>query len=388
MVEQYIKTLADDEFKFNKISRVPATTTVDNKRGAGFASFFSFARLTLRSAVDFIELYLQIKFNQNSIRHKNIVYTDRNFCNLVDGKFMDRILKPLSVDNIIFINQSKEKFLSRINNQKVYNLGGMVKLFSLFYRSNSKSIRLFCAYTAVNNLIIGNLRQNNVYMLLFYNLNGLSLMFSNFRKNITLIEIQHGSIINYPPYVKPSPVKAADVFYVKNESTIDYLKSHLAANYSAEYRLIPCPSVRREFVPGLHLLYASTVEFNGLHPVMQEFLATFHHADLHLIIRLHPREKAKEPLFAEQLEKYGVNYRFDGSENWLTGNTIKNLVVISPWSSAIEDACDNHFPTIVIDPVGRKRYAHLIDNRSCFYSDNLSNTFARLLSTRRDLFSL
>ena len=109
-------------------------------------------------------------------------------------------------------------------------------------------------------------------MLWFYDLNSLSLIFSEYRSRVNLIEVQHGSIINYPPYVKAAPVKIADLFYVKNQSTIDYLKTHLCANFPAEYKLIPYPQNSRKFVPGLHLFYASTVEFNGLHPVSLDFL--------------------------------------------------------------------------------------------------------------------
>ncbi|HAW08139.1 MAG TPA: hypothetical protein DCW42_03070, partial [Bacteroidetes bacterium] len=76
----------------------------------------------------------------------------------------------------------------------------------------------------------------------------------------------------------------------------------------------------------------------------------------------------------EQINKFHIKYTFDDSENWLVGNPIKNLIVISPWSSSIEDSYDNGFITIIIDPVGKERYKHLIDNKRCFYSDNIFKT--------------
>lgn len=377
-IETYINTLIEDELNFKN-----SGWSTETKPDAGiqpiFFRFIRFFNLLLFSIFDFARLYLKVRFNKNSLKNKRFVYTARNFCNLVDGKLVDRVVKPLFTDNIIFINPSKEILLDEINGQKVYNLGVLVKFLSFFYRDRAQFMCYFKAYSLVNNAIIKRLERHEVYVLWFYNLNSLSLIFSAFRQNICLIEVQHGSMVNYPPYSKSAPVKIADVFYVKNQPTIEYLKTHLCLNFPAEYRLIPYPRQKRGVFPGFHMLYASTVEFNGLHPVMQKFLAKIRQDDFHLIIRLHPRERDKEFLFIEQMTAYKVNYQFDRSENWLEGNNIFNLIVVSPWSSTIEDAYDNGFQTIIIDPVGRERYQHLIDNQRCFYSDNLSQTFSGIL---------
>lgn len=374
-IETYIKALIEDELNF-KNSGWSTETRPDTEIQPIFFRFIRFFNLLLFSIFDFARLYMRVRFNKNSLKNKRFVYTARNFCNLVDGKLVDRVVKPLFTDNIIFINPSKEILLDEINGQKVYNLGILVKLLSFFYRAPVQFMNIFKAYCWVNDAIIRNLAHQEIYILWFYNLNSLSVIFSRFRENITLIEVQHGSMVNYPPYAKPAPVKIADIFYVKNQPTIEYLKTHLCLNHPAEYRLIPYPKGNRKFVPGIHILYASTVEFNGLHPIMQKFLDNFHSADLHLIIRLHPRERDKESLFVEQMMPYKVDYRFDHSENWLEDAKIANLVVISPWSSTIEDAYDNGFQTIIIDPVGRERYQHLIDALHCFYSNDLSRTFS------------
>jgi hypothetical protein len=378
-IETYIKTLIEEELNF-KNSGASIETKSDDKKQPVLPHFLMFSRLLFFSVTDFIQLYIRVRFNKNSTKNKKFVYTARNFCNVVDGNLVDRVVKPLFTDNIIFINPSKEMLLDKINDQKVYNLGILVKFLSFFYRDRAQFMRFFKAYRLVNDVIISHLAQHEVYILWFYNSNSLSLIFSRFRENITLIEVQHGSMVNYPPYAKPAPIKIADVFYVKNQPTIEYLKTHLCLNFPAEYRLIPYAQQKREIVPGIHILYASTVEFNGLHPVLKQFLTNFQQDDFHLIIRLHPREKDKEALFVEQMQPYKVNYCFDRSENWLEGNHIANLIVISPWSSTIEDAYDNGFQTIIIDPVGRERYKHLIDNKRCFYSDDLLLTFSTVLS--------
>lgn len=50
------------------------------------------------------------------------------------------------------------------------------------------------------------------------------------------------------------------------------------------------------------------------------------------------------------------------------------MIVISPWSSTLEDAYDNGFVAITIDKVGKERFRHLIDNLRFYYSDDLTST--------------
>lgn len=382
-IEEYIKKVAEDELRYKNLAGSRAGSRQESGGNITFPKIINVVKITLHSIFDFAQLYLKVKFGGNSFKSKNIVYTTEYFCSWVDGKLTDRVLKPLQLDNVVYINTSREKILISIDNQKVYNVGGLARALSFFYLNKNGSMRGFLAFSVINNLIIRNLNGNHVYMMLFYNVNGLSLVFSKYRKHIVLIEVQHGSMVNYPPYVQPAPVRIADVFYVKNQPTIEYLKTHLCLNFPAEYRLLRYPDQKRERLPGIHFLYASTVEFNGLHPVLKQFLTNFQRDDFYLIIRLHPREKDKETLFVEQMKPYKMHYRFDHSENWLDGANISNLVVVSPWSSIIEDAYDNGFQTIIIDPLGRDRYQHLIDNQRCFYSDNLLKTIERIFSDKQ-----
>jgi hypothetical protein len=371
-IENYILRIQDDELKF-KNQKISIKKNVSRKTQIShdlkLIVYIGF------SIFDFFSLQFGIFINIHNFKRKKIVFTANNFCTEHEGKLEDRIVKPLFTENILFINQSKEIRIKKINGQKVYNLGGLVKFISyLFFRKDSSLMRIFKAYTVINDSIISNLNGTEVYMLWFYDLNSLSLVFSKYRENIKLVEVQHGSIINYPPYAKPAPVKIADLFYVKNQPTIEYLKTHLCLNHPSEYRIIPYPKGDRIFVPGIHILYASTVEFNGLHPVMKKFLSEKNRPDIHLIVRLHPRERDKENLFKEQLDGFNIKYEFDHSKNWLEGNKIENLIVVSPWSSSIEDSFDNGYITIIIDPVGKKRFEHIIDEKRCFYSDNIEKT--------------
>ncbi len=376
-LEEYLRNLMleEEEFK-NKNNAVSS-----NKSGAkknGFIGYFKQFIFFLRSLSDFLRLISLVVFCKKNVENKRIVFTAKNFSVNVNGQLEDRIVKPLFSENVLFINHSKEYGIRSLNGQKVYNIGGVVWLCSnLLYRNQSEQMKLFLAHKLINDSFVRFLNGNEVFTLCYYDLNGMSLVFSNFRHRFKLVEIQHGSIVNYPPYVKPAPVKIADTFYVKNQPTIDYLKSHLCRDFPAEYKLIPYPKGNRQFVAGTHILYASTVEFNGLHPVFSSFLSNHGIDNLHVVVRLHPRERDKEGLFASQLEKFGVNYEFDRSKNWLEGNSIENLIVVSPWSSSIEDSYDNGFVTIIIDPVGKQRFQHLIDGKRCFYSDNLVELFHR-----------
>lgn len=331
--------------------------------------------VVLFSIYDFTLLMILLKLNKSFYSDKRFVYTAKNLCTLNNGVLEDRIVKPIFTENIVFISHAREYKLDTINNQKVFNIGGVVKLLArVCFWNKSLRKKYFLAYKFVNNCILCQLDSNEVYTLCYYDLNGISLAFSDYRANVKLGEIQHGSIINYPPYAEPAPFKILDVFYVKNVQTITYLQTHLCRNFEAEYKLIPYPEVDRKVYDGVHVFYASTVEFNGFHPVFESFLKNNNIQDLHVIVRLHPREKEKKNIFRVPLEKYNVNFEFDDSKNWLENNKIKNLIVISPWSSSIEDSFDNGFITITIDPVGKQRYEHLIDNRQCFYSSDLNTT--------------
>lgn len=377
-IEIYLNELQRSEFEFKNKNNAISINSITPKK-ADNLRLFKVLLFIIRSMVDYCQLLYKLRFSRSSFSGKRFVFTARNLCTEADGFLEDRIVKPLFSDNVVWINHSKEYFLDQINRSKVYNVGGVVKFLSLCRNiSASRLMQIFLAYRMVNDSLVRNLDNNEVYTLCYYDLNGLSLAFSSHREKFRLFEVQHGSIINYPPYVMPSPIQIADVFYVKNRPTIEFLKNHLCKGYDPEYRLIPYPKCDRTYVPGIHLFYASTVEFNGLHPVFMNFLANNIEEKLHLIVRLHPREREKEHVFHDQLSKYDVDFEFDRSENWLVGNEITNMIVVSPWSSAIEDAYDNGFTAIIIDPVGKKRYSHLLDNKRCFYSDDLAKTLNNL----------
>jgi len=373
-IEKYIRDLQTNEENFKNQSLISSPeTTMGNETGLGY--LFRSAIFVIQSVGDYLLLIFLLKFQKTSHKNKRIVFTAKNFCTETGGCLEDRVVRPLFTENIIFINQSKVIRLNKINDQKVYNLGGLVKLISrLRYKKQSSLMRLFCAYRSVNDSIIRLVYGMELYMLWFYDLNSLALAFSKHRENIRLIEVQHGSIINYPPYIEPAPVRIADVFYVKNSATVEFLSNHLCLNHNSEYRLMPYPESQKKYLPGLHILYASTVEFNGFHPVFKEFLKKNSYKELHLIVRLHPREREKETMFSDELSACGINYEFDHSKNWLEGNGIKNLIVISPWSSTLEDAYDNGYLAITVDVVGKERFKHLIDNTRFYYSDDLSYT--------------
>lgn len=331
--------------------------------------------LLMLSFFDFIYLYILLKTKKQKIRDKRIVFTGRGSCFEIDGKLEDRIVRPFFTDNILFINSQKSNRINKINNQKVFNLGSLVKVISiLFFRKIPYKMRIFQAYSTVNNIIFKNLSGNEVYVICLWEMNTLSIIFSKYRSNIKLVKVQHGSMIDYPPYIKPAPVKIADLIYVKNKPTIEFLKTHLCAMHPTEYKLIPYPATNRKYVPGVHLLYASTIEINGLHPVFKKFLEQNKSQDLHVIIRLHPREQEKEMEFKEALLGYIGKFEFDNSKNWMENNYIENLIVISPWSSVLEDAYDNGFISITIDPVGYNRFRFFIDNKRFFYSEDIAET--------------
>ncbi len=90
--------------------------------------------------------------------------------------------------------------------------------------------------------------------------------------------------------------------------------------------------------------------------------------------------------FASFMQNFKCSYEFDNSKNWLEHNTIKNLIVISPWSSTLEEAYDNGFTAIAIDPIGKKRFEHYIDNYRFFFSEKYFETIEIIKSLENRQF--
>ncbi len=371
-IEKYLIDIEQQEMLFKSGTVQTKIVSTTNKS----SSFFSKIIFINKCMLDFIVLHIHL--SNKKYQSKEIVYTASNFCTIKNGKYEDRIVKPLFTNNILFINQSKEIFIDEINNQKVYNIGGLVAILRFFYLNKSLKMQIFYSYQLINDSIFIRFSKKNIYLLWFYDLNSLSISFSKYRHKLFLIEVQHGSIINYPPYAIPAPIKVIDAFYVKNSATIHYLKNNICKVYNCDYKIINNYSEQQKLkAEKLQILYASTIEFNGLHPVFIAFLEkiNFNFAKIH--IRLHPREKDKKDVFINQLSKFKIDYTFDSSENWLEVLNFDNLIVISPWSSTIEDAYDNQYTTIVIDPVGKKRFENLIDNKKCYYTNDIEQILSK-----------
>lgn len=361
--EKYYTTIIQQLADFKKtVHNLPPAV---KKKNSPLHNIF----LMVYALVDFLLLLIRLTTSHHSV----LIYTAPGYCSQKDGKTTDRILGNLHLENRIYINQSKEARLESIDSYKVYNIGGLVKLLSFFVRTPKPSLKNLKAYCLINNFILKRFRGNQVYLICYYDANGISVVFSKYRHKINLIEVQHGNIINYPPYSYPSTIKIADTFYVKNQGTINYLKEHLNKNFKdIEYSILPYPKRETEFKEGTHILYASTVEFNGIHPLFMEYLKQLTQTDqVTVYVRLHPREKNKKKLFENQLKNIKSNIIFDESKNWLESNTVKNLIVVSPWSSVIEDAADNGYRAIIIDVVGKERFNYLIDNKNVIFADNL-----------------
>lgn len=373
IAEAYVSDLIRDEtdFKAKSLSVLGLLNGETQKKRVVKNILF-----ILKSLISSLIFFVQIYLNPEKFKNKRFVFTAINFCKNVDGKLVDRVIKPLNLKDIVYINSSKQYYIDRIDGLPVVNTGGLIKIFGLFSKSSKSYLRMVWASKIVNDIFLRKLSGNEIYILWFYDMNSLGIVFSRYRDRIKLIEVQHGSIINYPPYQKPSPIRIADKYYVKNQKTINYLKSHLNRDFSCEYGMIPYPKVERENKPGINILYASTIEFHGFHPVMKKYLNECEIGEIELTVRLHPREVGKEDLFLGKISNTNLTFDFDRSENWLEYHKVSNLIVVSPWSSMIEDAYDNGFKVIIIDPVGKERYAHLLDDVKCFYSEDLHSFLA------------
>jgi hypothetical protein len=369
-VKQYIDQIQEDEAR-NQSTSSENTKSSDSNFGKLYFMYCLFL-----SICDFTILLFILNFKKKKITNKKIIFTHKGFC-FIDAKnnYQDRLLPEAVKQNAFYIIYGKEYHINKIEGKKVYNIGVLAKVVSFFYfKQASQNLRYYCAFNFLNNMILKKLNGNEVFTLCHYDMNGLSLVYSNYRKNFTLIEFQHGSMINYHPYSYLTKFKMIDVFYVRNQKTIEYLKNNFCKNKEVVYKTIQYPKTNLLYKKGINILYASTVETNGLHQNFISFLKNTTFDTISIIIRLHPREKDKKAIFENQLKQYTCNFVFDQSKNWLEGNSIQNLIVVSPSSSVIEEALDNGFKVIIIDQVGEKRYSGLIDNKNCIFSDSIENT--------------
>jgi hypothetical protein len=103
------------------------------------------------------------------------------------------------------------------------------------------------------------------------------------------------------------------------------------------------------------ILYCSSIEVNGIHPVLYNFLQN--HNLFKLRIRMHPRETSKK-IFSDQLNSVNINYDFDEFNDWKDNLNNYNLTVVTPWSSIAEESTDLSIKTIIIDKIGRDRFKH------------------------------
>ncbi len=372
-ISAYIEALRICQEKFGGQVRSDRQFTTHGRHASRLPVMRAQALIAFRSVWDVICLIMQLLRDRRRRNASRIVFTQRAFCFVdADNELQDRIARPLVGESSIFVNQSKSERIDRINGQRVFNTGGAVQLLRrTVFRHLSSDLSAFVAYRLINDIVLRFANGREVLSLCFYDMNGLSLAFSRFRSRFVLSEVQHGSIINFPPYEIPSPIRLADRYYVKNEATVGFLKGHLCRDFCCDYVVFPIAPRQAVRSDHLNVLYASTIEFNGLHPVFLEYLQDVDYGAVNIIIRLHPRERDQRDHFAAQLASVGAIYTFDDSPDWIEANPFEDLVVVSPWSSTLEDAHNIGLMAIAIDPVGRDRYAHLSGSPLFVYSERL-----------------
>jgi hypothetical protein len=314
--------------------------------------------------LDYLKLFLLLPYAKNI---KNVIFIAPNQVNY------ERFIETQISEKSLFINYHTTKPIQGLCNS-VYNIGVLAGLVNRICNRNKQIYRTVKIYDHIYKLLYRIMRGKKVYIPCFYDCNGFALTFNTHRKSYQLIEVQHGGICNFFPYKKPVEFPLVDKIVVNNERTEKYLQSHLYKNIKTDIEILPSILRENELIDNkrLVILYCSTIETNGIHPNFLSFLRNDEDSDQYrLLIRLHPREKGKEHIFIDQLEGIACEYEFDNSENWLNGNNYNKLIVVSPWSSVIEDAYDNNVISIVIDEFGYNRFKDIIDEKKCFYTNDI-----------------
>jgi hypothetical protein len=335
-------------------------------------SALSKVALVGRAVVDYVFIFLTLL----SKRSETEVY-------FVSSELLEysKFIAQNSRENALLVSYHPTKRVSRVNGKRVYNIGILIGAISRLL--GKKGVEdLVSISDMVYRPIYRPLRGKTVYIPCFHDFNGYVLMFNVHRRKYRLVEVQHGGICNYFPFREPVSFPLVDKIYVNNLRTKRYLLEHLYRDVDVEISLKDRDAAVSERIDNDKpiVLYCSTIELRGIHPVMLEFLRHDRYVDNYeLVVRLHPREKGRKDAFVEQLSETKVHYRFDDSADWLIGNNYSRMIVISPWSSVLEQAYDNGIAAIVVDGLGRERFAEIIDGQILHYSDNLADILPSLL---------
>lgn len=329
------------------------------------------------SIIDFLSLMINInKIRQNKT---SILFIHSSFIKDKPTEKKENFYNNIKPNhNYIYFSYDKYIFIRRINGVKNYNIGIFVKLISKFkfYKKLTQQ-NDFNIWFPIQNLICKRLLGNLVFIPAYSNGAGLSLVFNKYRKKIKLIEVQHGSVINYPPYDFVSELTIVDTFFYKTQYDRLFLENKLFSKISVEMKQIPQTKIT--FLPSsnkIEILYISSFEFNGFHPVFLKFIKS-NPSNVFVRVRLHPRQHNLENGFINELLKFKVEYEIHKNDNWFD-NISENCIIISPLSSVIEEAAFNNMKVIIIDKSGLKRFNYLINQNLAFFSENIAKTIRKI----------
>lgn len=285
----------------------------------------------------------------------------------------EKHLATMDLGRTLFIGYHQTEILDSFLDNRVLNIGllvGMAKRLTRRERSMLGDARLF---SRIHRCIRPLMSGSRVFIPCYYDANGLALIMSDRRDLYEVIEVQHGGICNFEPYTRPVPFRVADRILVADNRTADYLKHHLCSRVPVEIDLME--SEKPECVQRVDneipvILYCSSIEVGGVHEGFLSFLTSCDDkARPRLRVRLHPRELDRKDLFKDQLGDAGWDFDFDDSPDWLAGNPFVRLVVVTPWSSVVEEGVREGIRVVILDEFGRERFRDLIDDRTCWYED-------------------
>jgi hypothetical protein len=317
------------------------------------------------SFLDFI--LLNIKYVSNN--KNNFIFLTPNLINY-EKYFLSQ---PFNKNNI-FINYHSTKYLAFIEKNKIYNIGILFYVITKFFNRNIKLSSKIKNYQKFYIPKIFKYKLENVYFPSYYDLLCMSFILYE-KRHYKIIEVQHGSIIDFFPYNQISSFKLVDKVIVNNSRTIEFLKQNLYKKIEVDFEIKKSDTFNKIRLKNsnFEILYCSSIETNGFHKNFKNYISKGKN-HLKLKIRVHPREKNKIPQFIHELKSYKNSIEIDYNINWIENIQNNSLIIVTPWSSIAEEAYDLNIYIIIIDEVGKKRYNSIIDNKFCYFSENIEET--------------
>ncbi len=303
--------------------------------------------------------------------------------------------KKIKIQKLLpFYSLTKKKPLFDINKNLILNLFSEIiennQLQELInIKTFEKNLIKLLTWEDLITKVLSKKKPKKIILVCHYTISSFAILNSAIKFSIPIIEIQHGSIVNYPPYtVKLSlnefPIpdefwswdKESEVFAKHNlfHSKKVILTENLWHKYweSTDQSFISDQEKVLKNKAKIIILYTSVPELNGIPKIILQAIE-LSPSNFEWWIRLHPREKDKVNNFKSQIKRLQQKriVQIDTPTTIPLPVVIDNINIhISSWSSSTIEVLNKNLPTIIIHEQGKARFSEYFNTSNFYFEKN------------------